>query len=78
MKKAGLLSAPNLGKCDCKEAEIFTMTSIDQEVMVKPITTDDDVLDFYKDEGMMKVEKEMWDQFCQTGFWRNPSQRLVF
>ncbi|KAM0990212.1 hypothetical protein ACFX13_008861 [Malus domestica] len=27
------------------------------------------------DEDVMQLEKEMWDRFYSTGFWRSPSQR---
>lgn len=27
------------------------------------------------DEDVLKLEKEMWDRFYSTGFWRSPSQR---
>lgn len=27
------------------------------------------------DEEVIQLEKEMWDRFYGTGFWRSPSQR---
>jgi len=27
------------------------------------------------DDAMVKLEKEMWETFYSTGFWRSPSQR---
>lgn len=78
MKKERLLPAPGLGKCDGKEVEICTVMSGDPVMMAKALEKYDDVtLILGKDDGMMKLEKEMWEQFYQTGFWRSPSQRLV-
>lgn len=28
-----------------------------------------------KEEAMLRLEKEMWETFYGTGFWRSPSQR---
>ncbi|KAK1397232.1 Pollen preferential protein [Heracleum sosnowskyi] len=78
MKKEGLLPAPGLGKSNAKEAEIGTVLSGDSVMMVKALEKNEDVMEVLeKDDGMMKLDKEMWEQFYQTGFWRSPSQRLV-
>lgn len=78
MKKEGLLPAPGLGKGDGKDVEICTVLSGDSVMMVKAMEKNDHVMQVLgKDDGMMKLEKEMWEQFYQTGFWRSPSQRLV-
>ncbi|KAL8147493.1 uncharacterized protein LOC141693631 [Apium graveolens] len=73
MKKERLL--PGSGK----EVEVRTMLSGDSVMMVKAMEKNDDASSkaLGKDDGMMKLEKEMWEQFYQTGFWRSPSQRLV-
>ncbi|KAK9122971.1 hypothetical protein Sjap_012573 [Stephania japonica] len=36
---------------------------------------DDDDDDEEEEEKAMELEKEMWDRFYSTGFWRSPSQR---
>lgn len=78
-KKERLLpAAPGLGKGGGKEVEICTVMSADSVMMVKAMEKYDDATQgLGKDDGMMKLEKEMWEQFYQTGFWRSPSQRLV-
>ncbi|KAG6770298.1 hypothetical protein POTOM_025976 [Populus tomentosa] len=30
-----------------------------------------------EEEAMVKLEKEMWETFCGTGFWRSSSQRIT-
>ncbi|XP_071721624.1 uncharacterized protein [Rutidosis leptorrhynchoides] len=65
--KKGLV--PPLGRqrcrCGCDETEL-QIHSIN----------DDDLVFFDNDnESNMELEKEMWDKFYETGFWRSPSQR---
>ena len=52
------------------------------EIPFHSICLDDDLNDLTSktspesDKEVEKLEKEMWDKFSGTGFWRSPSQRL--
>ncbi|XP_028777576.1 uncharacterized protein LOC114734193 [Neltuma alba] len=58
-------------KCGCEEVEI----------PIHPIGCEDTFSDIEWrkseewDKGAMELEKEMWDMFASTGFWRSPSMR---
>uniref|UniRef100_A0A7N0TA51 Pollen preferential protein n=1 Tax=Kalanchoe fedtschenkoi TaxID=63787 RepID=A0A7N0TA51_KALFE len=36
---------------------------------------EEEAADSTREKEVMELEKEMWDQFCNTGFWRSNSQR---
>ncbi|KAF6162979.1 hypothetical protein GIB67_021128 [Kingdonia uniflora] len=62
LKRAGLL--PSKSKRGCVSDEIQPMSAKISEN--KEALSEKEVID---------LEKEMWDKFCSTGFWRSPSQR---
>lgn len=71
MKQGLIPSRTRRCKCGCDDTEIqiHPMSCCDK--------TDEDE-DPEKEkamEKMMKLEKEMWETFYGTGFWRSPSQR---
>lgn len=54
-------------RCECGFEEVHTMSCGGGEVVCgTPLQVDEDV---------MELEKEMWDRFYGTGFWRSLSQR---
>lgn len=68
LRKKGLLPhQQSRCKCGCDDTELQMHAVLSSDpVMVKSIEMDQD---------MMELEKEMWDRFYGTGFWRSPSQR---
>jgi hypothetical protein len=65
MKKGLIPPLRQRCQCGCDETEI-QIHSIEDENLV---SIEDENLVF------MELEKEMWDKFYETGFWRSPSQR---
>ncbi|OAY40696.1 uncharacterized protein LOC110622480 [Manihot esculenta] len=54
----------------------------DSDILIHPSTGLHDLLDVRSDseaeeeeEAIEKLEKEMWENFYSTGFWRSPSQK---
>ncbi|XP_015055205.1 uncharacterized protein LOC107001746 [Solanum pennellii] len=70
LMKKGLLPATGSGHCSCDEMELHAYQISSPIAMVGAgagnLATDKDALE---------LEKEMWDKFYGTGFWRSPSQR---
>ncbi|XP_059669578.1 uncharacterized protein LOC132314774 [Cornus florida] len=73
LKKKGLLP-PKTSHCNCE----FD----DAEFQIHPISvdlsqalTDMPEKSLESDKDVLELEKEMWDRFYSTGFWRSPSQR---
>ncbi|KAM7507301.1 hypothetical protein LguiA_017754 [Lonicera macranthoides] len=52
--------------CDDTELQFHSVSGADADLLVKSLELDEDV---------MELEKEMWDKFYTTGFWRSPSRR---
>ncbi|KAF9620469.1 hypothetical protein IFM89_013086 [Coptis chinensis] len=56
--------------CGCEE---------DGEFQVHPVSVEmfkvENIVEKLNEEKVMELEKEMWDKFYSTGFWRSPSQR---
>ncbi|PON40799.1 hypothetical protein TorRG33x02_339510 [Trema orientale] len=82
MMKRGLLPPPARRPwrgCGCDESEL----------QIHPVSSGDDVVssefksqvsEFWsteeeEDKEVEELEKEMWERFYSTGFWRSPSQR---
>lgn len=76
--KEGLLPARTKRcRCGCDETEIQIhpeMIRLDEEETGNGDDDDNNVAD-EEDDAMVKLEKEMWETFYSTGFWRSPSQR---
>lgn len=51
-------------KCGCNDVELFQL-----HPLPGPLLTAE------SDKDVVELEKEMWDKFYSTGFWRSPSQR---
>ncbi|CAA0818776.1 Unknown protein [Striga hermonthica] len=51
-------------KCGCDEREVGVTSPLSLVTAVSESNPE-----------LMKLEKEMWDQFYSAGFWRSPSQR---
>lgn len=72
LMKKGLLiqggSSHQRSSCDGAEFLIHpaVAAAAAESLMMKPMETDKDV---------MELEREMWERFYGTGFWRSPSQR---
>lgn len=72
LTKKGLLPQRSC-RCDCG--------CDDTELQIHPIAVDmspaadKQVKSLQTDKDVLKLEKEMWDRFYATGFWRSPSQR---
>lgn len=71
MIKKGLLQ-PRRRRCPCG--------CDDTELQIHPISgdvtdTDISVKSNESEQEVMDLEKEMWDKFYSTGFWRSSSQR---
>lgn len=67
--KKGSVSSHELRRkrCECGFEEVHMMScGGGQVVCATPLEMDEDV---------MELEKEMWDRFYGTGFWRSLSQR---
>lgn len=54
-------------RCDCEFEEMHTMSCGGDEVLVCGTSLE-------MDKDVMELEKEMWDRFYGTGFWRSLSQ----
>ncbi|KAK7345197.1 hypothetical protein VNO77_15773 [Canavalia gladiata] len=70
-KRDALCPPPQRCSCGCCDdigARVFPLCSSDDDVS---IFTDSEK----EDKEVMELEKEMWDRFYSTGFWRSPSQR---
>lgn len=71
--KKGLLP-PQTKSCGCvyddTELQIHPMASVEDSS-----TEFDEEEGLKEEEAMVKLEKEMWETFYGTGFWRSPSQR---
>ncbi|KAJ8754555.1 hypothetical protein K2173_005716 [Erythroxylum novogranatense] len=74
--KKGLLP-PRTRRCQCgcddTEIQIHPATGF-SPLSAEEITSFRKVFD-KDEESMLRLEKEMWDTFYSTGFWRSPSQR---
>lgn len=72
--KKGLLSPKGRRlTCGCEEKELQINPFAVNEAMAemkRPAAEDEEV-----DKQVAKLEKEMWERFYGTGFWRSPSQR---
>ncbi|KAF4369065.1 hypothetical protein CsatB_019477 [Cannabis sativa] len=82
--KKGLLPPPTRRRrCSCgfdeTELQIHPMASTDQDDIFSPECKGHQVTSFYSteesDKEVEELEKEMWERFYSTGFWRSPSQR---
>lgn len=61
--------------CGCDETEIqIHPVAMDSLPDIKSKEKEEEKEDESKKE-VMKLEKEMWERFYSTGFWRSPSQR---
>ncbi|KAL5708976.1 hypothetical protein ACHQM5_019716 [Ranunculus cassubicifolius] len=51
----------------------------DTELQIHPVSVDlvngDNKVEKLNEDEVMELEKEMWEKFYGTGFWRSPSQR---
>ncbi|KAJ0087941.1 hypothetical protein Patl1_32776 [Pistacia atlantica] len=66
--KKGLLPPRKKNKCKCGSEDI--------ELQVHPVQNFSEVIKSEEAEKeVMKLEKEMWERFYSTGFWRSTSQR---
>lgn len=70
LAKKGLFQ-PGRRRCSCgcdeTEIQIHPVNGLSPEI--KPTQKDD------SEREVMELEKEMWERFYSTGFWRSPSQR---
>ncbi|KAF5204768.1 Pollen preferential protein [Thalictrum thalictroides] len=67
---AGLFPRKKTCTCGCQETEF----------QIHPVSVDMIEVENAKklnDKEVMELEKEMWDKFYATGFWRSPSQRDI-
>ncbi|XP_059463158.1 uncharacterized protein LOC132192003 [Corylus avellana] len=58
--------------CGCDETEIQIHPVVAENGLsseIKPAQKEE------SEREAMELEKEMWQRFCSTGFWRSPSQR---
>lgn len=70
LKKAMLLPQRRRCSCGCNETESpVHQVAVDMWPMDKSEEQDSMAKE------VMELEKEMWDRFYSTGFWRSPSQR---
>lgn len=67
LKKQGLLPVKRSRKCRCG--------CDDLELELHQVVSSVDVNTKESDKAVVELEKEMWDKFYGTGFWRSPSQR---
>ncbi|PNT32641.1 hypothetical protein POPTR_006G200100v4 [Populus trichocarpa] len=71
--KKGLLP-PRTRSCSCDydgtELQIHPMACVEDS-----LREFDEEAALKEEEAMVKLEKEMWETFCGTGFWRSSSQR---
>lgn len=58
------------GSCDDPELHIHSMARVEDS-----LREFDGERAVKKEEAMVRLEKEMWETFYGTGFWRSPSQR---
>ncbi|KAH7554197.1 hypothetical protein ACOSP7_028740 [Xanthoceras sorbifolium] len=65
--KQGLLPMRRSRKCRCG--------CDDMEMELHPVVSTVDVDTEESEKAVVELEKEMWDKFYGTGFWRSPSQR---
>ncbi|CAK7342129.1 unnamed protein product [Dovyalis caffra] len=56
--------------CDDTELQIHPMSCVDDS-----FREFDEEVTLKEEEAMVKLEKEMWETFYGTGFWRSPSQK---
>ncbi|XP_043700117.1 uncharacterized protein LOC122650804 [Telopea speciosissima] len=72
LKNGLLMQRPNryTGGCDQTEAQVHPVS-----VDLWPLDKSDKDKDDLTVKKVLELEKEMWDRFYGTGFWRSPSQR---
>ncbi|XP_075474584.1 uncharacterized protein LOC142505482 [Primulina tabacum] len=66
LMKKGLLPPRKCG-CDEKEQQIHPVSS--------PVAIVNSLESGFDNKEVLELEKEMWDKFYSTGFWRSSSQR---
>lgn len=71
LQKKGLLQQNHRGHCGC---------DIDSDFQIHPVVCLEDYLPDREtseeaDKAVVELEKQMWERFYGTGFWRSPSQR---
>lgn len=64
---AGLFPKRRTCPCGCDESDV-------RPVSIDMYKIDTNAVKLNEKE-VMELEKEMWDKFYGTGFWRSPSQR---
>ncbi|KAK4725224.1 hypothetical protein R3W88_028003 [Solanum pinnatisectum] len=69
LMKKGLLPASGSGHCSCDEMELHAYQ------ISSPIAVVGGAGNLATDKDALELEKEMWEKFYGTGFWRSPSQR---
>ncbi|XP_042490901.1 uncharacterized protein LOC122070771 [Macadamia integrifolia] len=71
--KSGLLTQRRRCMCDFQEKEVhIPPVSTESKLSTASKIPDNDDPSVKK---VLELEKEMWDSFYGTGFWRSPSQR---
>ena len=71
LQKKGLLQPRNhRGHCECDDAEL----QIHPVVCLEDFFPDKEASE-EAEKAVVELEKEMWERFYGTGFWRSPSQR---
>ncbi|XVF55918.1 hypothetical protein PTKIN_Ptkin06aG0074300 [Pterospermum kingtungense] len=71
LRKKGLLQPRNhLGHCGCEDCEFQIHPVVCLEEIFPDVETSEEA-----EKAVMELEKEMWEKFYGTGFWRSPSQR---
>lgn len=74
--KKGLLSPKGRRlTCGCEEKELQIHPFAANEAAPEMKTPAAAAADAEVDKQVAKLEKEMWERFYSTGFWRSPSQR---
>ncbi|KAF6169935.1 hypothetical protein GIB67_034327 [Kingdonia uniflora] len=76
LKNTEVLLAPPRKRCTCGCDEM----DVPMHPMMRPSDVDIGLSEKSSDVGLsekeiLELEKEMWDKFYSTGFWRSPSQR---
>ena len=81
MKNNGLPPVANRRRrcsCGCDETELQihpVSMMMDNDVVSSSSEFKSQVSSVESDKEVEELEKEMWDRFYSTGFWRSPSQR---
>ncbi|KAJ6425691.1 hypothetical protein OIU84_026297 [Salix udensis] len=70
--KKGLLPPQGRYGCGCDDPEVDIHPMACVEDSLREFNGEEAVK---KEEAMRRLEKEMWETFYGTGFWRSPSQR---